>query len=88
VNLGNSQYVQYIVGRKSAICIRPPFAVDKAEYIFRSIPMFRLSAILVSLMLTLAACTEVATGTYEGNARSGTIANFGSGGIRLDTGWI
>lgn len=45
--------------------------------------MFRLSAILVSLMLTLAACTEVMTGTYEGNAQSGIISNFGSGGIRL-----
>ncbi|OUS07559.1 hypothetical protein A9Q96_06525 [Rhodobacterales bacterium 52_120_T64] len=45
--------------------------------------MFRLSAILVSLMLTLSACAEIATDTYEGNASSGIIANFGSGGIRL-----
>jgi uncharacterized protein YkwD len=45
--------------------------------------MFRLTAILVSLILSLAACTEVTTGTYEGNAQSGTISNFGSGGIRL-----
>jgi uncharacterized protein YkwD len=45
--------------------------------------MFRLSAILVSLLLTLAACTEVTTGTYEGSARSGNISSFGSGSIRL-----
>lgn len=45
--------------------------------------MFRLSAILVSLLLTISACAEVSTGTYDGNARSGDISSFGSGGIRL-----
>jgi len=45
--------------------------------------MFRLSSILASLLLTLAACTDIPTGTYEGTARSGAISSFGSGGIRL-----
>lgn len=45
--------------------------------------MFRLSAIIFSLTLTLAACTEVTTSTYEGNALSGNISNYSSGGIRL-----
>lgn len=45
--------------------------------------MFRLSAILVSLTLFLSACVEIPTGTYEGNAQSGNISSFGSGGIRL-----
>jgi len=45
--------------------------------------MFRLSAILVSLMLFLSACAAIPTGTYEGNAQSGNISSFGSDGIRL-----
>ena len=45
--------------------------------------MFRLSAILVSLLLVISACTEVSTGAFEGNAQSGSISNFGSGSIRL-----
>jgi len=45
--------------------------------------MFRFSAILVSLLLTLSACAELPSGTYEGNAQSGAISSFGSGGIRL-----
>lgn len=45
--------------------------------------MFRLSAILISLLLALSACGEVANGTYEGTTLSGSISNFGAGGIRL-----
>ena len=45
--------------------------------------MFRLNALLVSIFLTVSACTEAPTGIYEGTTQSGTISNFSAGGIRL-----
>ena len=45
--------------------------------------MFRLSAVLFSVLLTLSACTEPSSGVYEGTTRSGNIASYSTNGIRL-----
>ena len=45
--------------------------------------MFRLTAVLLSALLTLSACTEPSSGVYEGTTRSGNIASYSTDGIRL-----
>ncbi len=45
--------------------------------------MFRVVAILFSVLLSVSACSDVPTGIYDGNATSASISGFSSGGLRL-----